>query len=326
MDDRSPEPNDVRRHGDGFQSHGPEGTEDRDMERQDTTAPALQAQNSEGSGRRTLRAKLLKNTLARIGMAGIAIMVVVAAFGPLVMPHDPFKQDLFNRLSPPSAEFLMGTDQYGRDVLSRTIMGTRYSVLIGFVSAFAAFVIGTALGILSGYVGGRLDQLMNEVVNVMMVFPGILLGILIVAVLGPSFTNLVVTITLILAPRFVRVSRGLAIALKERDFIMAAHALGQSRLRVMARHILPNLVSEVLVMATLWTSTAILAEAGLSFLGLGIQPPLPSWGGMIRDGIDIIQRAPWLSVYPGLAIVVTVLSLNLVGDGVRDAIDPRLSN
>lgn len=326
MDSRDPGREHARQHDDGFQPHGPKGVEDSDMEQKDTAASALQAQNAEGPKRGGLRTKLLKNGLARVGMAGIAIMVIIAAFGPLAMPHDPFKQDLFNRLSPPSEEFLLGTDQYGRDVLSRTIMGTRYSVLIGFTSAFAAFAIGTALGILSGYVGGRLDQLMSEIVNVMMVFPGILLGILIVAVLGASFTNLIITITLILVPRFVRVSRGLAITLKERDFIMAAHALGQNRMRVMAQHILPNLVSEVLVMATLWTSTAILAEAGLSFLGLGIQPPLPSWGGMIRDGIDIIQRAPWLSVYPGLAIVVTVLSLNLVGDGVRDAIDPRLTD
>ncbi|MEX2536082.1 MAG: ABC transporter permease [Trueperaceae bacterium] len=275
---------------------------------------------------RKQRSKLFQNQLARIGLIGIGLMLLIAFFGPALTPHDPFKQDLFNRLQAPSQDFLLGTDQYGRDVLSRTLMGTRYSLLIGFSSALAAFLIGTALGVLSGYVGGRLDQVMVEVVNVMMIFPGILLGILIVAVLGSSFTNLIFTITLILIPRFVRVSRGIAITLKERDFILAAEALGQKRTRVMAQHVLPNLVSEVLVMATLWTSTAILAEAGLSFLGLGIQPPLPSWGGMIRDGIDIIQRAPWLSVYPGLAILITVLSLNLIGDGVRDAIDPRLSN
>lgn len=287
-------------------------------EKVDQTAPKSERNRS--------YAKLLKNQLARWGLAGIVMIILVAVFGPFVTPHDPFEQDLFNRLAPPSQEFILGTDQYGRDVLSRTILGTRYSVAIGFSSALAAFALGTALGILSGYAGGRLDQLMIEMTNIMMIFPGILLGILIVAVLGSSFTNLVITITLILIPRFVRVSRGLAITLKERDFIMAAHALGQRRIQVMAQHILPNLVSEVLVMATLWTSTAILAEAGLSFLGLGIQPPLPSWGGMIRDGIDIIQRAPWVSVYPGLAILLTVLSLNLIGDGVRDAIDPRLSS
>lgn len=275
--------------------------------------------------RKRPRSKLLANSLARIGIFGIALMVLVAIFGPALTPHDPFRQNLFNRLSPPSAENILGTDQYGRDVFSRTVLGTRYSILIGFSSAFAAFVIGTILGVLSGYLGGKFDGFMVEVTNIMMIFPGILLGILIVAVLGSSLVNLIITIVLILIPRFVRISRSLAITLKERDFIMAAHALGQKRTRVMARHILPNLVAEVLVMGTLWTSTAILAEAGLSFLGLGIQPPLPSWGGMIRDGIDIIQRAPWLSVYPGLAILVTVLSLNLVGDGVRDAIDPRLS-
>ncbi|MEX2541048.1 MAG: ABC transporter permease [Trueperaceae bacterium] len=291
-----------------------------------TTATAQSATSGTGPRRKGPAAKLLRNNLARIGLCGISFMVLVAIFGPMVMPNDPFDQNLFNRLQPPSGEFLLGTDQYGRDVLSRVIMGTRYSILIGFTAAASAFILGTALGIFSGYLGGRADQLMVEAVNIMMVFPGILLGILIVAVLGSSFVNLIVTITFILVPRFIRVSRGLAISLKERDFVMAAQALGQNRARVMAKHILPNLVSEVLVMATLWTSTAILAEAGLSFLGLGIQPPLPSWGGMIRDGIDIIQRAPWLSVYPGLAILVTVLSLNLVGDGVRDAIDPRISN
>ena len=259
-------------------------------------------------------------------MFGIGFVLLVAVFGPMVTPYDPFKQDLFNRLAPSSGAHLLGTDQYGRDVLSRVILGTRYSVLVGFLSAFSAFAIGTSLGILSGYLGGKFDGFMAEVVNILMIFPGILLGILIVAVLGAGLINLIITITIILIPRFVRISRGIAITLKERDFVMAAQALGQRNTKIMSRHILPNLLSEVLVMATLWTSTAILAEAGLSFLGLGIQPPVPSWGGMIRDGIDMIQSAPWLSLYPGLAILFTVLSLNLMGDGIRDAIDPRLMN
>ncbi|MFV2069242.1 MAG: ABC transporter permease, partial [Pirellulales bacterium] len=229
-----------------------------------------------------------------------------------------------NRLEGPSSTFLLGTDTFGRDVLSRLLWGARVSLIIGTVSVLLAMVIGGPLGLVAGYFGGLIDQIIMRMMDVLLSFPLLLMGLLIVAVLGPSVLNLIIAIAIPVIPKFARIARAPTIAVRERNYIVACQALGYSHLRIMARHILPNILGEVVVMASLWAATAVRIEASLSFIGLGVKPPTPTWGGMIQEGFEYILDAPWLSIYPGLAVLVLVLSLNLLGDGLRDAIDPKL--
>jgi peptide/nickel transport system permease protein len=268
-------------------------------------------------------AALRRNRLSWIG-AGLLILIVAAAvFAPLIAPHDPLKQNILYRLSPPSAEFWLGTDSYGRDVLSRLLYGARISLSIGFLSVLIAMVVGSALGILAGYLGGIFDQVVMGLVDVMLSFPTLLLGLMVAAMLGASFENLIIAIAITETAPFARVARAPTIAVKRREFVEAGKSLGFTPLRIMRVHILPNILSDIVVVASLWMASAIRTEASLAFVGLGVRPPTPTWGGMIREGFDNILTAWWLVVFPSLAILLTVLALNILGDALRDAIDPK---
>lgn len=269
-------------------------------------------------------ATLRRNKLSWLGIALIVLIVAVAVFAPFLAPYDPLKQNIIHRLEAPSAEFLLGTDTYGRDVLSRLIYGTRISLLVGFVAVMIAMCVGSAIGILAGYIGGLFDQIVMGLVDVMLAFPTLLLGLLIAAMLGASLENLIIAIAITEMAPFARVARAPTISLKEREFVAAGRALGFGPLRIMGVHILPNMASDIVVLGSLWMASAIRTEASLSFIGLGVQPPTATWGGMIREGFENILTAWWLAVFPSLAILVTVLALNILGDALRDAIDPKL--
>ncbi len=266
----------------------------------------------------------LKNRTAVIG-AVIAVCVAgVAIFSPLIAPYSPVRQNVRYRFQPPQGAHIFGTDFYGRDVFSRVIYGARISLLVGTSSVLLGMVLGTAMGMVAAYRGGRLETLIMRAVDVMMSFPDEVLGIMIMVALGSGLFNLILAIAILMAPRFARLAYGPTLALRERDYVDAARAVGCSDIRVLFRHILPNIFGEVLVMSTLWTATAIRLEANLSFLGLGVSPPTPTWGNMIRTGLDHLTDAWWVSVFPGAAILVTVLAFNMLGDGLRDIADPKL--
>lgn len=267
---------------------------------------------------------LSRNRLSWVGIGLLLLIVLAAVLAPWLAPHDPLQQNIAYRLEPPSAEFWLGTDSYGRDVLSRLIYGARVSLLVGFVAILIAMCIGSALGILAGYVGGLVDQLIMGLVDVLLSFPTLLLGLMVAAMLGASLENLIIAIAITEIAPFVRVARAPTIALKQRDFVEAGRALGYGPLRLMGVHILPNMVSDVVVLSSLWMASAIRTEASLSFIGLGVPPPAATWGGMIREGFENILDAWWLTVFPSVAILLTVLALNLLGDALRDAIDPKL--
>ena len=264
-----------------------------------------------------------RNKLSWLGLALLGIIVFAAVFAPLIAPHDPLQQNILHRLEGPSAQFLLGTDTYGRDVLSRLIYGARVSLLVGFVAIVIAMVIGSIIGILSGFIGGLFDRVVMSVVDVMLSFPTLLLGLMIAAMLGASLENLIIAIAITEMAPFARVARGPTIALKQRDFIEAGRAMGFGPSRLMGRHIFPNMASEVVVMGSMWMASAIRTEASLSFIGLGVPPPTATWGGMIREGFENILDSWWLAVFPSLAILFTVLALNILGDTLRDAIDPK---
>ncbi|MDQ2138085.1 ABC transporter permease [Alcaligenaceae bacterium A4P071] len=267
---------------------------------------------------------LRKNRLSWIGLGLLAVIVLAAIFAPWLAPHDPLQQNIAYRLEPPSETFWLGTDSYGRDVLSRLIYGARISLFVGFGAIMIAMTIGSALGILAGYVGGLLDQLIMGLVDVLLSFPTLLLGLMIAATLGASLENLIIAIAITEIAPFVRVARAPTITLKQRDFVEAGRALGFGPMRLMRVHILPNMISDVVVLGSLWMASAIRTEASLSFIGLGVPPPTATWGSMIREGFENILDAWWLTVFPSLAILITVLALNLLGDALRDAIDPKL--
>jgi peptide/nickel transport system permease protein len=224
-----------------------------------------------------------------------------------------------------SREHLLGTDHLGRDILARIIYGTRISLTVGVLTAFlGSATIGTAVGLIAGYYGGRVDNIIMRVIDIMMAFPGVLLAILIMATLGQGLFNMMIALSIFSIPAVARVTRGSTLAQKERDFILAAHCIGISNTRIMFRHILPNCLAPIIVMSTLRVATVILAAASLSFIGLGAKPPTPEWGAMINDGRWYLRQAPQLMIVPGIAILITVLSINFVGDALRDAMDPHL--
>jgi peptide/nickel transport system permease protein len=272
----------------------------------------------------TLWTAFARNRLFWVGLVLLAAIIIVAVFAPLIAPHDPLEQNIVVRLEPPSAEFLLGTDGYGRDVLSRLIYGARISLLVGFLAILIAMIIGATIGIVAGYIGGRFDQIVMGLLDVMLSFPTLLLGLMIAAMLGASLQNLIIAIAITEIAPFARVARAPTISLKQRDFVEAGRALGFGPVRIMGVHILPNMISDVIVMSSLWMASAIRTEASLSFIGLGVPPPTPTWGSMIREGFENILDAWWLAVFPSMAILVTVLALNLLGDALRDAIDPKL--
>jgi len=264
-----------------------------------------------------------RNRLSWVGLALLATIVLVAIFAPSLAPYDPLEQNIVARLEPPSAEYLLGTDSFGRDVLSRLIYGARISLFVGFVAILIAMVVGTTIGVISGYIGGIFDQIVMGVLDVMLSFPTLLLGLMIAAMLGASLENLIIAIAVTEVAPFARVARAPTITLKQRDFVEASRAYGCGPLRIMFHHILPNMLSDVVVMSSLWMASAIRTEASLSFIGLGVPPPTATWGGMIREGFENILDAWWLAVFPSFAILLTVLALNLLGDALRDASDPR---
>jgi peptide/nickel transport system permease protein len=266
---------------------------------------------------------LRRNKFSWIGIGLLSVIVLAAIFAPVLAPYDPIKQNILHRLAPPSAEFWLGTDSYGRDVLSRLLYGARISLSIGFLAVLIAMVVGSALGILAGYIGGIFDQVVMGIVDVMLSFPTLLLGLMVAAMLGASFENLIIAIAITETAPFARVARAPTIAMKQRDFVEAGRSLGFTPLRIMRVHILPNIMSNIVVVASLWMASAIRTEASLAFIGLGVLPPTATWGGMIREGFDNILSAWWLVVFPSLAILLTVLALNILGDALRDAIDPK---
>jgi peptide/nickel transport system permease protein len=259
-----------------------------------------------------------------IGAILCLLVLAGALLAPWLAPFDPNDQHIIDRLAPPGGDYLLGTDAYGRDVLSRILWGARISLAIAVSSITVAIVIGGTIGMVSGYVGGQIDLIVMQTMDVLLSFPSLILGLIVVALLGPDLINLVAAIALTAIAPFARIARAPVLSLKERTFIEAGRALGFSHLRILFVHILPNILSEVLVMGSLWMATAVRTEASLSFIGLGVKPPTATWGGMMREGFENILDAPWLSIWPGIAILLLVLGLNMIGDGLRDATDPRL--
>ncbi|MCP4382901.1 MAG: ABC transporter permease subunit [Hyphomicrobiales bacterium] len=270
------------------------------------------------------------NRTATFALFVFLALVAVAIFAPLIAPHDPTQQNRDALLLPPfweaggSATYLLGTDPVGRDILSRLIFGARFSLFIGLVVVTLALLGGITLGLVAGFVGGRVDALIMRVMDVILAFPSLLLALVLVAILGPGLRNAMIAIALVLQPHFVRLTRASVIGEKTKDYVVAARVAGAGPLRLMTRTILPNCLSPLIVQATLSFSTAILDAAALGFLGMGAQPPTPEWGTMLAESREFILRAWWVVTLPGLAILITVLSINLVGDGLRDALDPRL--
>ena len=267
---------------------------------------------------------LSKNRLALIGGAIVLVLALMAGAAPLVSPHDPHKPDVKRILEPPSMRHWLGTDQIGRDVFSRMLYGARVSLAVGFVSVGIATAIGIALGAGAGYHGGPVDGAVMRLVDLMLVFPRFFLLLAVLAFLKPSIWTIMVVIGLTGWMGVARLVRAEFLALKEREFVIWSQSIGASAFRIIWRHILPNAMGPVLVAMTLGIPAAILTESGLSFLGLGVRPPYATWGNILNEGKEVIELAWWLSVYPGLAILVTVLSYNLLGEGIRDALDPRL--
>ena len=265
-----------------------------------------------------------KNPLSVTGLVIILILAVVALFAPFIAPYRPTAINVYNVLSPPDTTHLFGTDELGRDVLSRMIWGSRASLKVGFIAVGIAITIGTILGSFAGFYGGIIDSLLMRFVDIMLAFPTFFLILAVIAIVEPSISTIMIIIGLTGWMDVARLVRAEFLSLKERDFVSSARAIGASDLRIIFKHIIPNALSPVFVAATFGIAGAILTESGLSFLGLGVQPPEPSWGNILTSGKDNITVAWWLSLFPGLAILVTVLSYNLVGEGLRDALDPRL--
>ncbi len=273
---------------------------------------------------RQLLAAFNTNKTSWVGLATFAVVVAIAILAPVLATHDPIEQNILEKLKGPSAEFILGTDGFGRDIWSRLVYGARLSLWIGGVSILIAMVVGSLIGMVAGYFGGRLDIAIMQVMDVLLSFPSLILGLMVVAMMGPSVGNLIFAIALTAIPPFARIARAPTVSVKERDYIEACRALGYSHPRIMAVHILPNIFPEILVMGSLWLATAIRVEASLSFIGLGVRPPTPTWGGMIREGFENILDTWWLSMAPSVAILVVVFALNMIGDGLRDFVDPKL--
>jgi peptide/nickel transport system permease protein len=267
--------------------------------------------------------RALRRPGARIGLGIAALLLVLTVAAPWIAPYDPYDQDLSNALSPPSADHLFGADQYGRDIFSRVIYGTRTALIAIIVADGLAVVVGGAFGLVAGFAGGQVDTAVMRLTDVLLAFPYLLLALIIVAALGPSLTNSILAIGIIYTPQYARLMRGQVLAVQDADFVWAARSVGARPLRVMLRHVLPNSLSPVVVMATLQAGSVVVETAGLSFLGLGAQPPSPDWGALLADGHSYFLTAWWIATFPGLAIFVVVLGFNLVGDALRDQLDPR---
>lgn len=267
-----------------------------------------------------------KNKLAMLGLMLILFFILLAIFAPVLTHFDYKAQNLTNRLQPPSSEHWFGTDDLGRDLFTRVIYGARISLWVGFFSVVGSIIVGTFLGILAGYYGKWVDTLISRLFDIMLAFPSILLAIAIVAALGPSLQNALLAIAIVNIPTFGRLVRAKVLSLKEEEFIMAARAQGMKDRRILLHHVLPNSLAPIIVQGTLGIATAILEAAALGFLGMGAQPPEPEWGKMLSDSRQFIQLAPWTVIFPGISIMFTVLGFNLMGDGLRDVLDPRMKS
>jgi peptide/nickel transport system permease protein len=268
--------------------------------------------------------QLRRNRAAMAGLVVVTLLVFAAIFAPFLAPYNPYTVDLTQRLQPPGGAHVLGTDELGRDILSRLIYGARVALWVGIVTVALAGLIGISAGLVAGYSGGRWDAIIMRLVDVFLAFPVIILAIAIVAVRGPGLTNVLIALALVYWTSYARVARATVLVLREEEYTWAARTLGASSPRIMLRHLLPNALAPMVVLASLGMGNAILAEAALSFLGLGIQPPEASWGSMLNTGMQFLRDASYLSTFPGLAIFVTVLGFNLLGDGLRDALDPRM--
>jgi peptide/nickel transport system permease protein len=265
-----------------------------------------------------------RNRLALIGLFIVALIVTSAALAPWLAPQDPAKQSLFEKRARPGGKYLLGADEFGRDILSRVIYGARVALVVGLVSVGIALSLGVVLGSIAGFLGGWVDGAIMRAVEVLLAFPYLLLAIAVVSALGPSALNTTIAVGIWGTPPVTRIVRGAVLALTETEYVRAARALGASGPALIGRHILPNILPTVIVYGTLFMANAILVEAALSFLGLGVQPPTPSWGLMVATGRDFLLITPHITTIPGLAIMLAVLGFNLLGDGLRDALDPRL--
>lgn len=268
--------------------------------------------------------KTRRNKSVMIGFFMVIIVVFMALFAPLIAPYPVDEMDMTQQLLSPSSEHWFGTDQYGRDLLTRVIYGSRVSLMVGVVTVMASMVIGVLLGLIAGFYGGIVDSIIMRIVDVFLSFPVLLLAIALVAVLGPGTSSVIVALCIVQWTNYTRVVRSSVLSLKEEEFIQAARTIGASNMRIIIKYILPNAISPIIVVATMGIGSAIVSEATLSFLGLGVQPPTPSWGYALSFGLKYLRIAPALSIFPGLAIMFTVLGFNLLGDGIRDVIDPKL--
>ncbi|WP_019913274.1 nickel transporter permease [Paenibacillus sp. HW567] len=267
-----------------------------------------------------------KNKTAMLGLSIIVFFVLVALLAPFIAPYGYKDQELINRLKAPSAEHWFGTDDLGRDMFTRIIYGARISLWVGFFAVIGSIIAGTILGILAGFYGKWIDMLISRLFDILLAFPSILLAIAIVAILGPSLQNALYAIAIVNIPTYGRLVRAKVLSLKSEEYITAARAIGMTNTRILLTHILPNSLTPIIVQGTLGIATAIIEAAALGFLGLGAQPPDPEWGKMLSDSRQFIQKAPWTVVFPGLSIMLTVLGFNLMGDGLRDVLDPRMKN
>ena len=266
-----------------------------------------------------------KTPIGFFGSMFVVLLIIVAVFAPFFSLYDPIIQD-YQRFTPPNINHWLGTDSLGRDIYSRIIHGTRVSMFVGLLAVTIALLSGTIVGIISGYYGGRIDTILMRFIDILLAFPGLVLAMLISGLLGPSLVNAMIAVGIMLTPSFARVSRGSVLSVKNEPYIASARIIGCSDLYIIFHYILPNIMVPLSVLFSISLSIAILAESALSFLGLGIQPPSPSWGGMLHHGRLYMEIAPWVAVFPGLAIMIAVLSFNFLGDGLRDALDPKLKN
>ncbi len=285
------------------------------------SAPATPAKAEPVSA--SIWSKAKTNPAMITGLLILLVLVIMAVFAPWVAPFDPNKQMLGPQLADPTTRHWLGLDSFGRDVFSRIVWGARISLWVGVVATLSAMFLGTIIGIMAGYYGGRFDQAITMLTDVLLSFPQLVMGLLLVAVLGASLTNIIIAIAVTAVPAFIRLARGSTLAMRERVFIDAGRALGFSDARIMFRHVAPNIMDEIIVMGSLWLATAIRTESTLAFIGLGVAPPTATWGGIIREGFEYLNDNYLLAVFPSLAILITMIGLNLIGDGLRDATDPR---
>ncbi len=281
-----------------------------------SAAPATAARND-------VWRRFRRNRLGVVGAVIVATLVLMATFAPFLAPEDPASQDLRSRRAPPSAERLLGADEFGRDILSRVIYGARASLVVAVASVAMGLILGSFLGAIAGYLGGAVDTIVMRLMDLLLAFPYLLLAIIIVSALGPGTWNTIIAIAVWTVPAFARVARSAVMQLKDRDFVVAATSLGAKEARILGVHLLPNFAATLVVYASLYLAYAILMESALSFLGLGVQPPTASWAGMIASGRNYVTSAPHIATIPGIAIALAVLGFNLLGDGLRDALDPR---